>query len=210
MRELSIAEQRLISLVREKLGENLTQFLTVGLGEEVTHSSLFTIEFTAGDINLRREVQIDADDQLDIPATVFSPHTALVILALLHLLILKHQMASTSLYYEQEEILALLGWEDNAQSRSIIDEAVTQYSNLTYRWSMGANELTLRDLAFYQSRECFISGYSFTDTEIDEQLVRTTNRVDFSRYFIEGLRNKYLFDLDWYHIKSLTSTPTRI
>jgi hypothetical protein len=210
MRELSIAEQNLVSSAREKLGENLTQFLTVGLDQEITHSSLFTIEFTAGDINLRREVQIDAYDQLDIPATALSPHTALVILALLHLLILKNQMASTSLYYELEEILALLGWEDNTQSRSIIDEAVTQYSNLTYRWSMGANELTLRGLAFYQSRECFISGYSFTDEEIDEQLMRTTNRVDFSRYFIDGLRNKSLFDLDWDHIKSLTFVPTRL
>lgn len=212
MIKLSKLERSLISFARAEFGEHLTQFLLAGLGEEeTTHSWLFTIDFTHDGTSLHRELQVSDNDHPEAPTRLPERRDPLVILALLRLLILQDQpsssnLSSANLSYKIEEVLKLLGWKDTARSRRMIDEAVERYSKLMYRWAMGADELAIRGLAFYNSMERFVSGFSRVDQESKDgkQLIRVSNRIEFSKEFVEGMRKRSLFQIDWNRIISIT------
>jgi hypothetical protein len=198
--KLSASEQRLLDFAHEQFGEPLTQFLLAGLGETLTAQSwLFTVEFIDDGATLKRELQVSASEQPDGPTRLPQRREPLVILALLRLFILRDQRPSTSLSYSIEEVLEVLGWKDTARTRRIVDEAVECYSSLMYRWAMGDNELALRRLAFYNSTECFVSGFSRLDEEGKDarHLTRVLNRIDFNKEFVEGLRQRSLFEIAW-------------
>jgi hypothetical protein len=207
MLEWSKAERNLIEFAREEFGEFLTQFLLAGLGEEETAQSwLFTVEFYEGGTTRQRNLQVSVNDQPDVLVHLPQQREPLVILALLWLFILRDQTSSASLSYYMEDVLGLLDWEENARSRHIIDEAVARYSNLIYQWKMSDDELARRNLTFFNSKEYFISGYaSLQDVIVDSGLrQRVINRVDFSLHFIERLRRRSLFEINWNSVSSLT------
>lgn len=208
--KLSTPEQRLLAFAREQFGDSLTQFLAAGLGEdEASQSWLFTIEFTEHSTKLRREVNVNASEHSDGSTRLPRRREPLVILALLKLLILRDQKSSASLSYDLEEILQALGWKDTIQARRMIDEAAEQYSNLTYQWAMGADEMALKGHSFYKSRECFVSGFSRINVEGEggEYSTRVVNCIYFNADFIERLRERSLFGINWNAVQSVTHNP---
>lgn len=208
--KLTAPEQRLLDFAHEQFGEPLAQFLLAGLAEDGTAQSwLFTVQFTNDGATLHREIQVSAGKQPDGPDRLPQRREPLVILALLKLLILRNQISSASLSYNLEEILEVLGWKDTARSRRLIDEAVERYSSLMYRWALSADELALRRLSFYNSTECFVSGFSRLDEEgkHGDDVIRVINRIDFSKEFLEGLRQRSLFEIDWNTVQSIIRIP---
>lgn len=205
--KLSASEQRILDFAHEQFGEPLTRFLLAGLGEDGTAQSwLFTIQFTSDGATLRREIQVSAGEQPDGLGRLPQRREPLVILALLRLLVLRNQISSASLSYKMEEVLEILGWKDTIRSRRLIDEAVERYSSLMYRWAMGVDELALRRLSFYNSTECFVSGFSRLDEEgkHGNDAMRVINRIDFNKEFVETLTQRTLFEIDWDYVQSVT------
>lgn len=206
--ELTEHERRLVGFALEQFGEQLSQFLMAGFGTEVAvKSRVFSIEFTSSDgAILRRDIQLSVNQLYD--ASIFLPwmRDPLVILALLKLLLLEPGRTSANLFYEYEDVLNLLGWENTPESRQDINEAVERYTDLTYRWSLSAEELIRKNLAYNTGREVLVSGYSFVDltTEDGEQMERLASRIDFSASFIEDLTRKALFEIDWNSVLSVT------
>lgn len=209
---LSTLEQRLLDFARKQFGDLLTQFLFAGFDEdEASQSWLFTIQFTNDGAALHRELQVSAGEQSNGPGRLPQMREPLVIIALLSLLILRDQTSSASLSYDLEEVLEVLGWNDTSQSRRVVDEAVERYSSLTYQWAMGADEMVLKGHTFYNSRECFVSGFSRLDEEKEGRgrSTRVINRIDFSKKFVEGLRQRSLFEINWNSVQSVTRIPPR-
>jgi|SRR5579885_289063 len=206
-------EQKLIEFARDEFGESITRFLLAGLGEEgEVRRWVFVVTFTdEGDRELHRSVYVEADDLMpEIPTSLPCRREPLVLLALLRLLMRGRETSPATLFYSPREILDLLGWEDSAETRLAIEEAVGRYSFLSYRWEMSAEELSAEDLTFYRSRERLISGYGHdVESEPGEARAdRVTHRVDFSPVFIEGLIDRSLFDISWDRVLSMEIEAT--
>jgi hypothetical protein len=209
---LSALEHLLVASAREQFGEPLTQFLLAGLGDdEPAQGQLFTIEFIENGTALRREVKVSTSEHSDGSIRLPQRREPLIILALLQLLIAHDQTSTVSLSYHLEEVLEILGWKDTARSRRIIDETIERYSTLMYSWKMSSDELAFRKLSFYNSRECFVSGFSCIDegSKDGKHLTRITNRIDFNKEFVESIKQRSLFKIEWNSVKSITHTPVR-
>lgn len=203
---LSDSERRLLEFALDLFGESLSRFLLSGTGEETEAQMwLFTVSFADGQGAARdREIRVKPDDIPDEPRILPGRREPLVILALLRLLIEDHRISTYTLSYSQEQVLNILGWEDNAATRSAIDGAVKRYANLSYSWGLGGEELAERKLSFYNSEGRFVSGYGYYNAEEDGEYKRVANNVEFSSVFVEGLTRRTIFDVDWNRVSEIT------
>lgn len=214
MLRLSKDEQKLIEFARDEFGESIVQFLLAGLGEEEeAHRWAFVVAFTdeSGTVQ-HRGVNVEADDLMpEIPTYLPRGREPLVMLALLRVLICDRTALQASLYYDQEEVLSFLGWEDTAEGRRAIDEAVERYSFLNYRWALSQEELDARGLSFYRSNERFVSGYGHGETSEPEEgrAEGVTRCVDFNAAFISDLMKRSLFGIDWYMVSRVERETIR-
>lgn len=205
---LSQPERRLIKFAIDTFGEPLSRFLLSGLGEEREEGRiwLFTIAFTAHHgVNMNREVKVEADDLPDIVTSLPQRREPLVILALLWLLLAGSGSSSSSLSYQQEEVLGLLGWQNDTQSRLAIDEAVNRYVDLSYRWTLSGDELAEKNYPHYRGWARFVSGCGYRDIEQGEsgRMRRVANRVEFASEFVSDLMSRSLFGVYWNKVVSL-------
>jgi len=203
---LSVAERRLLEFALDLFGEQLSQFLLSGTGEvaeaRVWH---FTVTFADERGAVRsREIRVEPDDIPDDPQILPCLRDPLVILTLLRLLIEDPVRSSSSLSYQQEQVLNLLRWEDTAETRSAIDRAVKRYTRLSYSWGLGGEELAERRLSFYDAEGRFVSGYGHYDAEEGGEYKRVANTVDFPSVFVEGLTRRAIFGVDWNRVSEIT------
>jgi hypothetical protein len=205
--KLTSTEQYLLDFARVQFGEHLSQFLLAGLGEgNLGQRERFTITYE-GDDNaaLKRQVQVITHEPLDGSSLLPQRRDPLVLLALLHLLFNGEQASPNSLEYKQEDVLSLLGWKDTKKARTEIDEAVRRYFLLNFKWKMNKRELARRKLSFYTSSEGLISENNIVNEEDADsgQIKRVSNRVVFNEHFIEHLRGRSSFGVDWRTARSV-------
>jgi hypothetical protein len=77
-----------------------------------------------------------------------------------------------------------------------------------YRWEMSRGELAGKRLSFYTAREQVISGYSNVselddEEQADRQIEEEPNEITFNQYFIEGLKRRSVFGVDWNTVQSV-------
>lgn len=210
MSELSSAEQNLIGFAREEFGESLARFLLTGLGEVPSAQRWhFTITFTDNE-GAAQERRLEAITYEPTDGQSFLPRgrDPLVLLALLRLLFESSQQSEVSLFYSRHEVLRLLGREGTEEMQGEINEAVRRYALLMYRWEMSRGELAGKRLSFYTAREQVISGYSNVgkpddEEQADGQVDEEPNEITFNQYFIEGLKRRSLFGVDWNNVQSV-------
>lgn len=203
---LSRGERRLLKFALETFGESLSKFLLSGLGEEEeSRIWLFTVLFTdnKGESHCR-DIRVAADDLPDIVTRLPRQREPLVMLSLLWLLMGRQQFSS-SLFYDQREVLELLGWEDTPTSRLSIDEAIGRYVDMSYQWALSAEEQAEQHLARYRGWARFVTGCGSRDVEEEEggRIQRVANRVDFAAEFINELGSRSLFGVNWNEVISL-------
>jgi len=202
---LSGSERRLLEYALGLFGEPLFRFLLSGLGEE-TEAQVWLFRVSFDDMSgvvRRREIKVEPDDIPGEPRVLPCRREPLVMLALLRLLIEAHGSLST-LSYSQEQVLTLLGWEDDETTRLDIDQAVRRYARLSYSWGLSREELTERKLSFYEAESRFISGYGYYNAEEDGENRRVANNAEFSSVFVEGLIHRTGFNIDWNRINEIT------
>jgi hypothetical protein len=199
------SERRMLEFALDLFGEPLSKFLLSGIGEEVEAQVwLFSVSFDDESGAARgREIKVEPDDIPGEPRVLPGRREPLVMLALLRLLIEAHGSLST-LSYSQEQVLNLLGWEDDETARSVIDQAVKRYARLSYSWGLSGEELTDRKLSFYNAESRFVSGYGYYNAEEDGEDRRVANNVHFSSVFVEGLTCRTGFNVDWNRVSEIT------
>lgn len=203
---LSGSERRLLEFALDLFDEHLSRFLLSGTGEETKAQVwLFTVSFvnTQG-VTLRREIRVEPDDIPDEPRVLPGRREPLVLLALLRLLIEAPMPSFSTMSYSQEQVLYLLGWDDDEASRSAIDEAVTRYARLSYSWRLSGDELAEKKLSFYEAQSRFVSGYGYYNAEEDGEYKRLANNIEFSSVFVEGLTKRTAFGVDWSRVSEIT------
>jgi hypothetical protein len=203
---LSGSERRLLEFTLDLFGEPLSRFLFSGIGEETEAQVwLFSVSFAAGSgVACGREIRVEPDDIPGEPRVLPCRREPLVMLALLRLLLETLGPSASTLSYSQEQVLNLLGWEDNETTCSAIDQAVKRYARLSYSWGLSGEELTDRKLAFYNAESRFISGYSYYNAEEDGEDRRVANNAEFSSAFVEGLIHRTGFNVDWNRVSEIT------
>ncbi len=195
----------LLKFALDAFGEPLSLFLLSGLGEEEEERIwLFTVTFTdLKDAICLRDLRVEADELPDVVTLLPRRHEPLVMLALLHIL-RSRKPFSSSLFYDQEEVLEVLEWKDTPTSRRSIDETVERYADISYRWALSEKELAEKNLSRGQGWSRFVSGYGYRDVEEegDGRRSRVANRVDFSAVFINELMSRSLFGVRWNNVIS--------
>lgn len=210
MSELLSDRQNLVGFACEEFGEALTRFLLTGFGEvPAAQRWYFTITFTDSE-GTAQERRLEAITYEPTDGQSFLPRgrDPLVLLALLRLLFASSQQSEVSLFYSRHEVLRLLGREELEGRQGEINEAVRRYALLMYGWEMSRGELAGKRLSFYTAREQVISGYSNVselddEEQADRQIEKEPNEITFNQYFIEGLKRRSLFGVDWNTVQSV-------
>jgi hypothetical protein len=207
---LSVGERILLEFALNTFGEPLSQLILAGLSEEAEARFWFftvTFEDAQGAIR-RREIKIEPDERPDVITLLPWRREPMVILALLHLLLANHQRASAKLSYGQDEVLGLLEWEDNAESRFTLDQSVERYARLSYNWKLSHEELTKGNLAYYYGSSRFVSGYGNENRREDGQATLLISWIEFSSNFVQGLLGHSLWGVNWDSVRRLECTYT--
>lgn len=203
-------ERRLLKFALGTFGEALSRFLLTGLGEEAVEPRWhFTVAYAGGDVDAYEgRLQVITHEPLDGQSLLPRWRDPLVLLALLRLLLHPGQESMAPLTYEPGDVLRLLGWPDDQDARRELDEAVGRYSYLTYKWEMSGAGLSRRGLSLLKGREQVLSSYTTVDEEAGGagRARRVFSRVVFNTAFIDSLRRRSLFDVDWNNVSSLERT----
>jgi hypothetical protein len=196
---LSDQERALIHFTFNRFGEPLGHFLLSGLGEEgEARVWFFSVTFAGrGGAVYSREIRVEPDRFPRVRTLLPRRREPLVMVALLHLLTEDGKSSSPTLLYQQEEVLALLGWNNTAKARSSIDQAVMRYARLLYSWNLSGRELSDINLHFYEAQSRLVSGYSHRNAEESGRYKRVTNRVEFGVPSLKELAQRSLFDINW-------------
>src|SRR5256885_702486 len=75
---------------------------------------------------------------------------------------------------------------------------------LKFALDLLGEEVAETKLSFYDAEARFVSGYAFYNEEKDGEYKRVANRVDFASEFVEELRHRALFAVDWSRVSGIT------
>jgi hypothetical protein len=210
MREQTEAEGRLLTFIIETFGEQLGSLLLSGYCELVKAGArrfVISLPAEAQKKKRRRYLKIGTTLRLPLPYG----QDPLVLSALIKLLLHDGRQNNRSVIYTHSDLLRLLEWPDCSESRLVIDYAVARYFNLYYQPVETLAELTGKSPVYYTYQERLISEYgSASRSEAGGQpLNGTICLVKFNLPFIEQLKRKSLFNIDWECVQSLTRLPSK-
>jgi hypothetical protein len=187
----------------------LSSFLLAGLGEEETARSwLFSVIFDDDSgVPRQRVIRVEADERSEIDTSLPGRKEPLVLMAFLWILMRERRSPVTQLSYGREEVLRVLGWDETPELLSVVDEAVDRYVNLTYTWTLSAEELAERKLNKYRGWTRFVTGCGHVDYEDDDGVrKRESSYVSFSEEFIRELRRRSEFEVRWDRVREMNRT----
>jgi hypothetical protein len=126
---LSTPERKTLDEIRKLLGDNLSDFVLSGLGEtSVTHRRTFSTQIIpshSDEITYQLEMINDSEQGLPIG------HDPIVLAVLLDLLWERQPLHSTILF-KVTDVLEKLQWDNNAESRRLIKQALERYFLTAY------------------------------------------------------------------------------
>jgi hypothetical protein len=203
---LSTHEQYLLDFAREEFGEKLTDFLLVGLGEDVVAQSWYLFITYAGGNGapLKQHVEVITYEPLDGTSHLPRQRDPFVLIALLRLLLRGGSSSTNRIQYRPEEVLNLLGWDDTSESHVEVDEAIRRYCLLSYKWEMNESALADRKLSGYAVNERMIEETQMFEEQAEgSEKVERLHRIVFSEHFIKQLLSRFLFEIDWKRVWSV-------
>lgn len=127
--KLTQAERNALDIARKLLGDNLADFILTGLDETgITHRRIFTARssLSHGD-DITYQLQTISDSELGLP-TGRDP----IVLAVLLALLWERQPLHSTILFREADILEKLQWDNNAESRRLIKQALERYFLTAY------------------------------------------------------------------------------
>jgi hypothetical protein len=205
----SKAERRLIDFSREAFGEHLSELLLYGYSEERKLSSRDFIVELADDESPQRQLRLMfvAEGPSSIQPSLPHGKEALVILALLKLLVRKGGGATYTLTYTRKELFKLLGWNDTAQLRELLDVSVTKYFHTFYQLSDDSSDKSKSSKPERTIKIRTLTGQYFVSGKGTSSSNSKTDAVTFNIDFIEPLKERKLLGIDWNQVNSLITLP---
>lgn len=212
MTEGSDAERQLIRFARKEFGEPLSALLLVGYGEAKRVRSrrlVINLEDESGG-KQQRYLKIVADRLLNARAQLPSGREPLVLLAAIRLLLNEGAEIPRRLAYPRDTIFRLLECRCSPVSWEFVNGAVAKYFNLSYQPVDSLDELTGRSTIGYTCMHRLITGHgTLGGLKVRGQPEqRIYGEVTFNLHFIEHLRRRSLFDIDWGRVLSISQLPS--
>jgi hypothetical protein len=198
------AAQRLISFIKDELGEHLATLL---LGDYGSHqrrlSQTFLVIINDKGQELMLNVEVKTQDQWGLTCD----QEPLVAIGLLKLLFARKKFLTGRASYSYQEVLNLLSWRDTKKSRDDIRDAL----DITFiqSFNLSADLHDPETPMSYLRRQHLMLGYEFLESTDDSNQwgERSSYRgdflIDFNLNFIRGLREKSLLGINWNQVISI-------
>jgi hypothetical protein len=199
----SKAEQKLIDFSREAFGEHLSALLLSGYGER--HAPLsrdFAVKLAEDDTDTPLQLIFVSEGPSTTQLSLPGGKEPLVLLALLQLLMKKPGAFTGRLSYKPVEVLKLLGWANTTQAT--LDEAMTKYFHSFYQLNGRMVNLSSKAASDYAVKLRLISSHGFSSGGGKKAPL---DSITFSLDFVEHLRERKLFGIDWDGVNALTLLP---
>lgn len=199
----SKAELRLVAFVTEEFGEHPGTLLLAGLRAKAeTRSRSFIVTLTDASPGSRVRFLEAKADNAPLPFGA----DPLVLAALLELL--SGRGTASRLMFKLPELLKALGWEASAESVGDIEGALARHYGTSYREvRRRRSEFTTGELDCVAEQRLMI-GY-----DLEQETARGAGSeqlyvvVDFNPHFLDRLRRRSLFGLDWDLVRSVSGQP---
>lgn len=198
------AERRLVTFIEEEFGGNLATLLLSGRrgDAEAQRRSFILILADARGNRQVRFVEMGADG-----GALPRRQDPLVLAALLELLTGRGTIGR--LAFEPSELLKALGWGASAEEVEAVEAALARYYATSFR------EVRERKSPFSrQGLECVAEQRIITGYDLEQELPRRGDKgeqpymvVDFNPQFLDQLRRRSLFGIDWGLVRSITGPP---
>jgi hypothetical protein len=198
------SERRLVAHLKEQFGEHLSALLLSGYGTKEWVQRRGLVISTTDRVGTREEHSVI----LVTEGASFLPHGQDPIVLAAHLRLLSKRGAAGRLSCDLLEIMEVLGWADPMQGLKAIEGALYRYFRLSYaaagtRWHPMAPRTEgvtaeRRILTFYDFEHEPVRGRGTYPT------LHTV--VEFSQRFLDHLRQRSLFGIDW---NMVTGVQTR-
>jgi hypothetical protein len=120
----------------------------------------------------------------------------------------EYKSPDSRLSYGREKVLQVLGWDETPELLSAVDETVNRYVNLSYTWTLSAEELAERNINKHRGWTRFVTGCGYGDyeDEADGLRKREYTYVSFSAEFISELIRRSVFEVRWDRVREMNRT----
>lgn len=194
-------ERELLDFTRRLLGRNLSEFLLCCIGEWRHPRRRFTAQSirTQGPV-VTYQLEIVGESGAGLPGG----SDPLVLAALLRLLLTGGQ-GRDELNFNEDELLAMLGWADTAASRSAVESAIERYCSAAYYARRTGPRVSGRTESHYSQVQKLITGYDSTVEKPSGEAGQRTTVVYFPPGFSRGVMGfeKYFLGIDFESVERL-------
>ena len=201
----SSSERQLLKFSLDTFGESLSRILLAGFGDEGREPRrLFTISYSDAEFaTCQCRLQVITYELSESESYLPRRRDPLVLLSLLRLHLPETGDPGTELTFNPKDVVAALGWPDTDQTRGEVDEAIERYSALTYIWILSGGKSAHKERV--KGREQLFSNYQTIAEEVEGQVtpLRVLSRVVFNTFFINNMRRRTLFGVDWDRVTSI-------
>lgn len=197
------AEKRLIAHLEEQFGEHLSALLLSGYGTKQWVQRRGLVISTTDRVGTHEEHNV----ALLTEGMAFLPHGQDPIVLAAHLRMLSEQGACGRLSYDLLEMMGVLGLVDPVQGMKAIEGALHRYYRLSYAVEgVRRHPLAVQPEGVTAERR-MLTAYDFEHEPVRSRDPYPTMHtvVEFSQRFLEQLRQRSLFGIDWYLVRSVKS-----
>jgi hypothetical protein len=197
------AERRLVEFVKGEFGEHLGALLLCGYGVKGWDRRRDLVISTTDRVGNQEEHSV-----VLLTAGIASlPYGLDPLVLAAHLRMLDQRGASGRLSYDLFEMMEVLGWVDPVQGLKAIEGALFRYFSLSYA-AVGKRRHPMAPLGQGVTGERrILTAYDFEHEPVRSRVAHQTLHtvVEFSQRFIEQLRQRSLFGIDWYLVTGVES-----
>lgn len=186
----TVAEERLIEFTLDTYGVQLGEILLAGLGEKTVARAcefeLLTLSQSGAE--RRHTLRVTSIDDEALPRRLPMGREPLILLALLYMREL-HGCGGV-LDYTPQEVLELLGWKYERESRQLLAEGVQCYFGLDYRLAGEWWEEDSGEARYLEKRAGFFDCYGLT---VAPRAGGESISLSFNEQFMDILTARLLF-----------------
>lgn len=195
------AERRLIAHLEEQFGEHLSALLLSGYGTKEWVRRRGLVISTTDRVGAREEHTV----VLLTEGAHSLPYGQDPVVLAAHLRMLSERGASGRLSYDLLEMLEALGWVDPVQGLKAIEGALYRYYRLSYAAAGRRRHPMAPQAEGVTAERRILTSYDFEHEPVRGRGGYPTLHtvVEFSQRFLDQLRQRSLFGIDWDLVRSM-------
>jgi hypothetical protein len=200
-------EQRLIAHLEDQFGEHLSALLLSGYWTKEWVQRRGLVTSTTDRVGTREEHSV----LMLTEGATFLPCGQDPIVLVAHLRMLSERGAAGRLSYDLFEMLEVLGWVDPVQGLKAIESALHRYFRLSYAAAGRRRHPMAPQAEGVTAERRILTSYDFEHEPVRGRggFPKLHTVVEFSQRFLDQLRQRSLFGIDWNMVTAVKSRDVR-